>query len=102
MIFTFYGSEAITVSMASNRQCEVRLPSGAWITAAGQQESIRYFRDNPELVRLAGSPRVLVESITGEPVDPQGDLLAFIQAIDLSGLDDIQKTALTIIKESMP
>lgn len=101
MFLSLSGSNAITVSLAANRQCEIHYPNGQWKTSSGQQEAMRAFRESPELVRLRADARVLLEDITGATISPTADITVAAGAIDTTSLNVQQASAVTIIKESL-
>lgn len=98
---TLTGRDAINVGLASNRQPEVH-DGTHWRGALSQSDANQYQRISPELVRMNSFARPLVEAITGRGIDPEANLKALVTLLltDTS-LDDVRRTALTIIQAKL-
>lgn len=70
MIRTFTGEQAYLLAAASHRLPEVSFGQGMWRPARVLGEARAMLSAQPSKVRLVADPRVLLEGMTGEAVDP--------------------------------
>jgi hypothetical protein len=102
-ILNLSGKPAVTVGLASHRQCEVLLASGAWKAAASGQEAMRFCRMDENTVRLRADARVLVEDVLVTAIPFGGDSLALVNAslANPQGLDELTLSALQILQGAL-
>lgn len=99
---TLTGREAIDVGLASNRQPEVN-DGSHWRGAQSLSDANQYERIDPALVRLTGFARPLVETITGQGMDPDTNLReAIVPWLTDGAIDDQRRHALAIIQDHLP
>lgn len=92
------GQEAIDVGLASNRQPEVN-EGDHWRGAMSRSDANQYLRIDPQLVRLNGFPRPLIEAITGRGLDVDANLLSVVTLLlSDTSLDEVRRKALEVIK----
>lgn len=81
MYITIHGPDSLVVAQAANTLPQILDPSiGTWRPAKTISEARRCSDTEPQTVRLAGDPRVMLEDITKESIPLGADLKAFISS----------------------
>lgn len=86
------GIDALNVAIAANRMPEIfNTGANLWRPARSYPEARRLLALEPQLVRLSGDARVLLEDLSKQTVQFEDDLLRAAQA--LAGVTDAVKAA---------
>jgi hypothetical protein len=94
-----FGADAITLSRASNRQCEVLVKNSHWKGAGSLSESTRAYRDDPTTVRIMAPLRILAEDVLRQSITQDADVPgALASAAADPTTNDLEQAAIAILQ----